>query len=221
LLGAWTTCGAWAAEKSNSASQPAAAYTFTVTVAQINPGIKRAIVVRLDRRITEAQLRDLAIRLKAMDSRQYERTFITYYLPHMPIGSGAWATTHFEPSLTVKILGLTIEQFDNLVRMPVPAGRKLVGRWINESPSWSFLATIFEQGGKLFLEQRFDDDGANIKELVEEKHPGGRLFRRAEGSRAGDHYIVTRSGDLEIRDNDGLISKPIRVGKGDSDASRP
>jgi hypothetical protein len=52
-------------------------------------------------------LRAIATQLKNSDAHTYERTFIVYYLPGMEIGSLAWATSHFDPELQVRIIGVT------------------------------------------------------------------------------------------------------------------
>ena len=42
---------------------------------------------------------------------KHERSFVTFYLPGMKVGAGAWATAHHDPSLRVEILRL---QADNV-----------------------------------------------------------------------------------------------------------
>lgn len=69
-------------------------------------GIKRSIDVRLNHKVSEDVLRAIALKLKASDPKTYERTFICYYLPGQAVGAGAWATTHFNPGLEVRILDL-------------------------------------------------------------------------------------------------------------------
>ena len=77
---------------------------------QIIPNIKYSADIRLDRKLTKSELEYLANRIyKEKDIKNYERAFLSYYLPNMEIGSGAWATTHFNPNLEVIILGLDIE----------------------------------------------------------------------------------------------------------------
>jgi len=44
---------------------------------------KRSLDVRLNKKVSEATLQTIALKLKAQDSRHYERTFICYYLPGM------------------------------------------------------------------------------------------------------------------------------------------
>ena len=63
--------------------------------------------VRLNQKVSQDVLRAIALELKSNDSRQYDRTFIVYYLPAMNVDSGGWATTNFNPTLDVRILGLT------------------------------------------------------------------------------------------------------------------
>jgi len=62
--------------------------------------IKRSVDVRLENQITEQQLHDIA---KEIFRSGYDKTFILYYLPGMQVDSGAWATTHFNPKLKIRI----------------------------------------------------------------------------------------------------------------------
>lgn len=64
---------------------------------------KRSIVVRIAEPLSEADLSRVAIELKRREFRDFERTFIEYYLPDMKVGAGAWATTHFNPELEVRV----------------------------------------------------------------------------------------------------------------------
>lgn len=139
-------------------------------------GIKRSLDVRLNKKVSERTLHAIALKLKSQDSRDYERTFITYYLPGMAVGAGAWATTHFNPDLEVRILGLTAEEEEKLVAEPAPANREIIGRWLDESPYVGSRITVFREDGKLFIEEMFKDGSSLRKELVEQKSPLGRRF---------------------------------------------
>ena len=70
--------------------------------------------------------------LKSGDSRPYDRIFIVYYLPEMPVGAGGWATTHFAPGLDVRILGLTPEEASAGVDSILPSTREDIGRWSDD-----------------------------------------------------------------------------------------
>ncbi|MGD9713528.1 MAG: hypothetical protein AB7V46_15900 [Thermomicrobiales bacterium] len=79
------------------------------------PPIKRMVTVRLDEPVDEETLGRLASDIHGSESGQYERTFITYLLPGMVDGAGAWATTHFNPDLEVRIVGFTVELQQQLI----------------------------------------------------------------------------------------------------------
>jgi len=153
--------------------------------------------------------RAIALKLRAGDSREYDRTFIVYYLPGMPVGAGGWATTHFDPTLDVRILGLTVQEERALVTEPVTSVRDVIGRWLDEFSGSQIV--IYREGGTLFVEQKFKDGSALKEELVEKPSPLGRRFDNKQGSSFGDHRVIDRAGDLQIRDNVGLISTAKRI----------
>lgn len=64
---------------------------------------KRTVKVLLDGRITEQQLEKLAYKIQKMNSETFKRTFIMYEVKGVDIDM-AWATTHFNPNLEVKLL---------------------------------------------------------------------------------------------------------------------
>jgi hypothetical protein len=185
--------------------------SYSVIDTNTLPGIKRSLDVRLNKKVSETTLRAIALELKSQDNRTYERTFITYYLPGMTVGVGAWATTHFNPNLEVRILGLTAEEENKLTAQPEPGNREIIGRWLDESPFAGSRITIFREGGKLFIEQNFKDGSVLKKKLVEKKSPLGRRFDAVKGSSAGDHWVLDTSGNLQVRDNEGLIATAKKI----------
>ncbi|MHC5053659.1 MAG: hypothetical protein ACYTKD_02955 [Planctomycetota bacterium] len=175
------------------------------------PGIKRSLDIRLNKKVDEGALRAIALVLRAQDSRRYKRAFITYYLPGMPVGAGAWATTHFNPGLKVEILGLTAETEQELISETPPANWEIIGRWLDESPYGGGRISIFRENGQLFMEQKFRDGSTLRNELAEKKTSLGRRFDAAEDASAGDHWLLVADGGLQIRDNDGLIATARRM----------
>ena len=183
--------------------------TFSIIDSSTIPGIKRSINVRLNKEVSEITLRAIALKLKASDSRSYDNTFITYYLPGMAAGAGAWATTHFNPDLEVRILGLKSGDETRLVAQSNHANRDMIGRWLDEG--LGSRITIFDEDGRLFIQQAFKDGSSFKKELVESRSPLGRRFDKVDGSSTGDYWILRSNGNLQIRDNDGLIATAKRI----------
>ena len=83
---------------------------YTIIRTEVVPGIKRSLDIRLNRTVSEEVLRAIATKLENSDHGTYERTFISYHLPGMKVGSGAWATSHFDPDLEICILGVSTDQ---------------------------------------------------------------------------------------------------------------
>ena len=166
---------------------------------------KRSLDVRLNKKISEETLRAIALKLKGQDSRRYERTFICYYLPGMEVGAGAWATTHFNPNLEIKILGMTAEKEKALKQLPDDPSREVVGVWLDESPVIGSRITIFRQNRKMFMENMYTDGSSGKKEIVEKLSDRKRTFRRKEGSNVGEFYLIDKQGNLQMWDQEGII----------------
>lgn len=169
---------------------------------------KRSLDVRLSRRVTEEELDAIARDLKARETDRYDRTFITYYLPGMQPGKGAWATTHYNPDLDVRILGTTVEQEEALsedAATPESAGRETVGTWRSNQPYQAARISIYREDETLLMEMSFADGSSMKREVTESQISNGTRYDW-EGS-YGEYYVVTPSGALELWDEtDGLFT---------------
>lgn len=186
--------------------------TYSTVDSYVVPGFKRSLDVRLNRRVSEGTLRALALELKSQETGSYERTFICYYLPDMKVDAGAWATTHFNPNLEVRILGLTVEQDKALRHRPADPSQDVIGSWIDDSPFAGNRITIFRQHGELFMETTYKDGSAGTAELVEMSTPRARRFDHKPDRGHGEYYLINSTGDLEQWDQDGpfLTARKIR-----------
>ena len=180
---------------------------YSIVDSDIRPGIKRGLDVRIDKKLSEDELRRLAFEIRDSDPNTYKRTFICYYLPDMKVGAGAWATTHFNPELEVRILGLTVQEEHSFTAKVDDPSREFIGKWLDEQLYQGNRAVIFKEDGRVLLENTFGDGGTVRTELLETASQRGRRFENAGGSKAGDYYLITSSGTLEVWDNEGLISQ--------------
>lgn len=176
--------------------------TYTIIEKYVLPGIKRSLAVRLNRKVTQDVLRSIAVDLKNSDPNTYERTFISYYLPDMKVDAGAWATTHFNPDLEVRILGLTVEQEQSFKTEANDPSREVIGSWLDERPSMGNKTTIFSKDGKLFMENKYTDGSVGETELVEKASPRGRRLDD-KNDRHGEYYLINNEGNLQGWGKDG------------------
>ena len=106
--------------------------SYSVIQTNIVTGIRKSIEIRLEKAVSEDDLRSVALALRSGDSRRYEGTFIVYCLPGMLVGGGGWATTHFDPGLEVRILGLAVQEERADASGPLIPTREDIGKWLDD-----------------------------------------------------------------------------------------
>lgn len=118
------------------------------------PPWKRGLDVQLNMKVSEEVLREIALELKSQETEQYERTYVSYFLPGMKMTGSVWANADFAPTLKVEILGLSIEEEQYLLRQPfsLPEGSELIGSWLPSEAFTKWRITIFRKDGKYYLE---------------------------------------------------------------------
>jgi hypothetical protein len=79
-----------------------------------------------------------------------------------------------------------------------------LGKWIE----YGYLGgsiSIFKEGDNLVLKREFSDESILKEEVTRRKTRNGIRFDLKEESPSGDYYLINHKGDLEIRDELGLI----------------
>jgi len=62
------------------------------------------------RKLSETELKAAAIQIyRENQGAIYARVFILWFLPGMKLDAGAWATTHFQPTLKIDIMDWMLE----------------------------------------------------------------------------------------------------------------
>lgn len=165
---------------------------------------KISIDVRIDRKVEKPYLTFFAMRIRNSINKQYDRMFISYYLPGMPIGSGAWATSHFTPELDCRILGSSIEE-DNSISVAESEHSNTYGEWIDNQLGASYR--IFRKNENYLMSITYKDGSNSEHSLVETYDPRGKRFNRKDKDKFGGYYIVYPNNLLGIFDRDGIIVK--------------
>jgi hypothetical protein len=130
----------------------------------------------------------------------------------MEVGAGAWATTHFDPDLEVCILGLTAEEEEALKQQHDDPSREVIGSWLDDRPFIGNRITIFRQNGKLFMENTYKDGSSGKMEIVKKLSDKGITFRGKEINRFGEFYLIDNQGNLQMWDEEGIISTARKIG---------
>lgn len=167
---------------------------------------KRSVTVWLTGAVSEPELTKIARHIRSQ-APSVQRTYIEYLLPGMQYEAGAWATSHFDPGLTVKILGLPKEQL--AVEMEDLA-LGLIGKW--QGPMAQYVVSLNRDGDRVLMTRTYASGDESPLELKEISSAGVTRFHHIEeGYGNGDFYVLRPDGTLEFRDSAGLVhmAKPI------------
>ncbi len=165
---------------------------------------KRIVAVRLDRRVPEQDLGRLAEAVRTRFPTPATRTQVQFYLAPQRSGEMPWATAVFAPDLRLQISGLTVEEEEVLHLEAQKETRPIIGAWLTGPPASPGSLMIVREKGRLTAEWRLRGGHRTQDEVVESRWNGGQRYD-VKGD-AGQHYVVTRAGTLELRDARALIA---------------
>ena len=167
--------------------------------------IKRSVVVILEAKISKENLQQLANKIKNSDSSNYQRTFVGYYLKGKDRDNGYWATTHFNPNLEVRVLGLSKEEEASLAKSVASSpDRKVLGVWLDDRPGVGAKMTIYySKKGNMYLESSYSDGSSGTKEMIDFAIDNGKRIEDKEGNDFGEYFIVNKENQLEFWSKNG------------------
>ena len=168
---------------------------------------RRAVFVRIDRRIDEAGLLGIAREVQAREKRAYARTQVNFVLPGMPMNQGSWASVLFAPEPKVMVHGLSRTDEELFLAEHRADRRPLLGSWLTSPPAAPGRLTIYSDHGKVFAEWRLRGGQKTVDELIDTTAKAVRRFDVP----GGGYYVLTRSGELEIWDKTNLIATAERI----------
>ncbi len=164
---------------------------------------RRSLDVRLSHPVDESVLEALAWELKGRDSRSFNRTYIVYYLPGMPVDEGGWATSHFRPDLVVRILGIEAGAESRLSALRSEYGDDLLGAWENNQVGSASTFVLIQSPQGFSIIQIYPDGSARRIPVNEIATAAGRRFEDPK-NRFGEFYLL-REGRFELHDTEGLV----------------
>nr|WP_255233414.1 DUF2971 domain-containing protein [Aliifodinibius salipaludis] len=167
---------------------------------------KGMITVQLPKKITENQLSQIAHDIKEKVFQRASRVFMTYYLPHMKYGEGAWATTHYKSDyFDISIKGLTITQEERIINELQNETRNFIGKWIDETPFLSCGLVLYQKNGDIFLERIYPNGDKSEKQKIASQTSQGTRYDDSETNTHGEYIVVKENGVLKFYSPDGVF----------------
>ena len=177
-------------------------YNSTILNVETYKTDKKSIYIRIPNRLTKVQLEEIAVYLRTVN-QIYDRLFIFYLLPNMEEGSGAWATTHYNKDLEIKIFGADKPAQEKMTKVIVPS-EEIVGKWYDNTPSIEHSLIIYKVDGKYKLKRTFVDGSVDEKDLQFSMYNGKSKYVYKNDS--GEYLLIEKDGRLSYYDEYGLIN---------------
>ena len=182
-------------------------YNCTIIETDKLGDVKKSLTIRAQAQLSKGELEELALYLRSQN-KNYERLFIAYYLPDMKINTGAWATTHFTPSLEIKILGVTTDEKKVIIEVDLPSG-EIIGKWYDSTIMVEHSIIIYLIDGQYKQVEKYKDGSSNDHLLTKSEQNGKVKF--VYDNDFGEYYLIESDNSLGLYDNDGLISTSHRI----------
>ena len=170
---------------------------------------RRVVAVRIDHRITEAEVSRIAEAVKSRGRAQAARTQVNFYLNGVRAGDGAWASATYGPDLKIVVNGLTAEEEQAFAAEVENDHRNVVGAWLTGAPAVPGRLMIFREKNRLFAEWRVRGGHRTVDEVVESRGSRGHRFDIPGDD--SQYYVMLPGGALELRDKTALIAVAERI----------
>lgn len=169
-----------------------------------------AVSVRIDARLSEADLASLADTIRAAKPTFKAASRIQFYLPDMPLGDAPWADVAYAPNENVSIKGLRLDEEESFRAKSERDMRDIIGVWLTSPPAVPGKLTIWREADrKIYAEWHLRNGSKNVDELIETRSQRGRRYQIVGAE--GGYYLALWNGTLELGDKDNVIAVAERL----------
>ena len=124
----------------------------------------------------------------------------------MEIGSGAWATSHYNPFLQINIMGASKTQEDRL-KNEISNADNVIGKWYCGFSGLEHNIVFVKDGDILIAKLKFMDESEKEEVLIQKSN--GRYDIKS--NKHGEYYVLNSSGDLELWDTQGKFTTAKKI----------
>jgi predicted Zn finger-like uncharacterized protein len=176
----------------------------------INNGSIREVYVRIEKPVTEDQVKAIAYKVRNDSHTSCPKTKVWFLLPAQRIGGGAWASATFRPDLEVQTIGPSVKDAQALKKSVLQVHGETLGEWIHDLGTSSHRITLEKQGNAILIHRTFvgeRGDSATDTKTLEILGPNQYRYPGSKES----WLRINNQGHLEIHDRQGLVDTARRV----------
>lgn len=167
---------------------------FNIRSEDTKRNVKRVVEIDLQHRISEVEIKTISEQVKANQDKEYERTFLLFFIPDMK--ESAWATVSYDPDYKLNIIGSTASEHEGLNNRDIIVTGEKIGEW---NANWGFEYKVLyeEKDGKILSRHIFSEGESKPLEMHIVSINGEKAYQDDISKDHGEYYIINNDGDLE------------------------
>jgi len=177
------------------AAQSVVPKSYSITKDEFQEGRPRKVEVTLPKRVSDAELAQVAQAVRADTKFKPKITFIGFRIEGQTDKS-YWANASFSPEFKSTLIGLSAQDYQTLKTMDLKAYPDKVGSWLRDG-ALGHVMVLYKRNGKYSIDSIFPNGGKNTENYSAKKLPEGGLRLDEPENSFGEYYVVDASGNLQ------------------------
>lgn len=176
-------------------TQSVATKAYTITKDDFQEGRPRKVEVVLPKRVSDAELAEVAKSVRADTKSKPKATFIGFRIEGQN-DKAYWANASFDPDYKSSLIGLSAQDYQSLQTLDLKAYPDKVGSWLRDG-ALGHVMVLYKRNGKYAIDSIFPNGGKNTESYQAKKLPDGGLRLDEPENSFGEYYVVDGKGNLQ------------------------
>lgn len=176
-------------------TQSVAPKSYSITKDDFQEGRPRKVEVLLPKRLSNAELAEVANAVRADTKFKSKATFIGFRVEGQT-DKAYWANASFDPDYKSFLIGLSAKDYQALKTLDLAGYPDKVGSWLRDG-ALGHVMVLYKRNGKYAIDSIFPSGGKNTKSYQAQKLPDGGLRLDEPGNGFGEYYVVDAKGNLQ------------------------
>lgn len=168
---------------------------YTITQDEHREGRPRKVEVTLPRRLSDAELAEVAKAVRDDTVVVADKTFIGFRVEGQT-DSAYWVNASFDPDYQSSLIGLSVEDYQKLLAVDLSSYPDKLGHWLRDG-ALGHVMVLYKRGGKYAIDSIFASGGKNTEVYVAKQLPDGDLRLEEPENDFGEYYILKKDGTLQ------------------------
>lgn len=168
---------------------------YAITTDDFREGRPRKVEVLLPKRISDAELVKVAKAVHDDTKVKAKTTFIGFRVEGQT-DKAYWANASFTPQFSSSLIGLSAQDYQDLMLLDLKAYPDSVGSWLSDG-ALGHMKVLYKRNGKYLIDSIFPRGEKNTKNYQVQALPDGGLRLEEPENDFNEYYIIDAKGNLQ------------------------